>query len=75
MVGRDGDGTAVQHVGFSRAGSDALDQGLAFVAEDHDVAGGQFSILAQTEDETAFWDRRLHRCGRNIAQEEDGPKK
>lgn len=74
MVGWDGDLTAVQHVGFSRTGGNAFDQGLAFVAEDHDVPGGQFSILTQAENEAAFGDRRLHRCGRDIAQEEDGPK-
>lgn len=72
MAGWDGDGTAVEDAGFSRAGGDAFDQGLAFVAEDHNVAGGQFSKLTQTQDEAAFGDRRLHRCGRDIAQEEDG---
>lgn len=71
MVGRNGDRTAVEDVGFSRAGCDAFDQGAAVVAEDHDVSGVQFPKLTQAEDEAALVDRRFHGgCG-HVAQVED----
>ena len=54
MASGNGNGTAVEDVGFSWAGGDALDQGAAVVAEDHDVAGAQIPKLTQAEDEAAL---------------------
>ena len=71
MAGGNSNGTAVEVVGFSRAGCDAFDQGAAVVAEDHDVAGAQLPKLTQAEDEAALVDRRFHGCRRHVAQVED----
>ena len=74
LASRNGDRTAVKYVGFSGAGGDALDQSAAVVAKDHDIAGLQFSKLAQAEDEAALVDGRFHRCGRHVPEIEDEPE-
>ena len=74
MSGGNSNGTAIEVVGFSRAGYDAFDQGAAVAAEDHDVSGVQFPKLTQAEDEAALVDRRFHGCRGHVAQVEDAAK-
>lgn len=50
LAGGDGNGTAVEDAGFSRAGGDALDQGAAIVAKDHDISGAEFAEDPDAQD-------------------------